>query len=139
MNSNLEKLLFLEMTWKQFGKLNESEYYKTINELNEEESKLSVKLRNELHKIYNYVNVRFADRINVDSIHEYNELVSPVSDIILKISSDFNLTLKGEISQEFKNAMLKILGKDYLDEFLKCKYINKSYNLIILVLIFVLY
>lgn len=119
MNSNLEKLLFLEMTWKQFGKLNESEYYKTINELNEEESKLSVKLRNELHKIYNYVNVRFADRINVDSIHEYNELVSPVSDIILKISSDFNLTLKGEISQEFKNAMLKILGKDYLDEFLK--------------------
>jgi hypothetical protein len=119
MNSNLEKLLFLEMTWKQFGKLNESEYYKTINELNEEESKLSVKLRNELHEIYNYVNVRFADRINVDSIHEYNELVSPVSDIILKISSDFNLTLKGEISQEFKNAMLKILGKDYLDEFLK--------------------
>ena len=119
MNSNLEKLLFFEMTWKQFGKLNESEYYKTINELNEEESKLSVKLRNELHKIYNYVNVRFADRINVDSIHEYNELVSPVSDIILKISSDFNLTLKGEISQEFKNAMLKILGKDYLDEFLK--------------------
>lgn len=119
MNSNLEKLLFLEMTWKQFGKLNESEYYKTINELNEEESKLSVKLRNELHEIYNYVNVRFADRINVDSIHEYNELVSPVSDIILKVSSDFNLTLKGEISQEFKNAMLKILGKDYLDEFLK--------------------
>lgn len=119
MNSNLEKLLFLEMTWKQFGKLNESEYYKTINELNEEESKLSVKLRNELHEIYNYVNVRFADRINVDSIQEYNELVSPVSDIILKVSSDFNLTLKGEISQEFKNAMLKILGKDYLDEFLK--------------------
>ena len=119
MNSNLEKLLFLEMTWKQFGKLNESEYYKTINELNEEELKLSVKLRNELHEIYNYVNVRFADRINVDSIQEYNELVSPVSDIILKVSSDFNLTLKGQISQEFKNAMLKILGKDYLDNFLK--------------------
>ena len=119
MNNNLEKLLFLEMTWKQFGKLNESEYYKTIKELNEEESKLSVKLSNELHEIYNHINVRFADRINVDSIHEYNELVSPVSEIILKVSSDFNLTLKGEISQEFKSAMLKIFGKDYLDEFLK--------------------
>ncbi|MFY8066533.1 MAG: hypothetical protein ACOVMS_00250 [Flavobacterium sp.] len=119
MNNNLEKLLFLEITWKQFGKLNESEYYKTIKELNEEESKLSVKLRNELHEIYNHINVRFADRINVDSIHQYDEFVSPVSEIILKVSSDFNLTLKGEISQEFKNAMLKIFGKDYLDEFLK--------------------
>jgi hypothetical protein len=115
MNSNLEKLLFLEMTWKQFGKLDKSEYYKTFNELNEEESKLSVKLLNELHEIYNYVNVRFADRINVDSIHE---LVSPVSDIILKVSSDFNLTLKGEISQEFKNAMLKVFGKQKLNDFL---------------------
>ncbi|TAF11512.1 MAG: hypothetical protein EAZ75_00710 [Flavobacteriia bacterium] len=119
MNNNLEKLLFLEITWKQFGKLNESEYYKTIKELNEEESKLSVKLRNELHEICNHINVRFADRINVDSIHQYDEFVSPVSEIILKVSSDFNLTLKGEISQEFKNAMLKIFGKDYLDEFLK--------------------
>ena len=119
MNNNLEKLLFLEITWKQFGKLNESEYYKTIKELNEEESKLSVKLRNELHEIYNHINVRFADRINVDSIHQYDEFVSPVSEIILKVASDFNLTLKGEISQEFKNAMLKIFGKDYLDEFLK--------------------
>ncbi len=118
MNSNLEKLLFLEMIWKQFGKLNESEYYKTINELNEEELKLSVKLRNELHEIYNYVNVGFADRINVNSIYEYNELVFPVSDIILKVSSDFNLTLKGEISQEFKNAMLKIFGKQKLNDFL---------------------
>ena len=119
MNNNLEKLLFLEMTWKQFGKLNESEYYKTIKELNEEESKLAGKLRNELHEIYNHINVRFANRINVDSIHQYDEFVSPVSEIILKVSSDFNLTLKGEISQEFKNAMLKILGKDYLDDFLK--------------------
>jgi hypothetical protein len=118
MNNNLEKLLFLEMTRKQFGELNESEYYKTINELNEEESKLSVKLLNELHEIYNYVNVRFADRINVNSINEYNELVFPVSDIILKVSSDFNLTLKGEISQEFKNAMLKIFGKQKLNDFL---------------------
>jgi len=119
MNNNLEKLLFLEMTWKQFGKLNESEYYETIKRLNDEESKQSVKLRNELHEIYNHVNLRFSDRINVNSIYEYNELVSPVSDIILKVSSDFNLTLKGEISQEFKNAMLKKFGKDYLDEFLK--------------------
>lgn len=118
MKNNLEKLLFLEMTHKQFGNFDENEYNKTINELNEEESKLSVKLRNELHEIYNHINVRFADRINVDSIHEYNELVSPVSEIILKVSSDFNLTLKGEISQEFKNAMLKIFGKQKLNDFL---------------------
>lgn len=118
MKNNLEKLLFLEMTHKQFGNFDENEYNKTIKELNEDELKLSVKLLKELHEIYNYVNVRFIDRINVNSIHEYNVLISPVSEVILKVSSDFNLTLKGEISQEFKNAMVKVFGKQKLNDFL---------------------
>lgn len=119
MQNILEKLLFLEMTWKQFGKLNESEYYKTIKLLSEEELSLSIKLRNELHNIYNHINVNYTDRVNVDSILEYHELVSPVSEIILKVSLDFGLTLKGEVSEEFKKAILDILGKDYLDDFMK--------------------
>jgi hypothetical protein len=119
MQNNLEKFLFLEMTWKQFGKLNESEYYKTIKLLNKEEEELSIKLSAELHKIYNYVNVNFTDKTNVDSVDEYNETVSPVSQVILKVSSDFGLTLKGEVSEEFKKAVLNKLGKDYLDDFLK--------------------
>lgn len=119
MQNNLEKFLFLEMTWKQFGKRNESEYYKTVQLLNEEEVELSTKLSSELHDIYNRVNVTFSDRINVDSILDYNENVAPVSDIILKVSSDFGLTLKGEVSDEFKKAIKTILGQDYLDDFLK--------------------
>jgi hypothetical protein len=119
MQNNLEKFLFLEMTWKQFGKRNESEYYKTVQLLNEEEEELSIKLSSELHDVYNRVNVTFSDRINVNSILEYNENVAPVSDIILKVSSDFGLTLKGEVSDEFKKAIRNILGQDYLDDFLK--------------------
>ncbi|WP_298138589.1 hypothetical protein [Flavobacterium sp.] len=119
MQNNLEKLLFLEMTWKQFGKLNESEYYKTIKLLSEEELNLSIILLDELHNIYNYINVNYTDRVNADSILEYHELISPVSEIILKVSLDFGLTLKGEMSEEFKKAILDILGKDYLDDFMK--------------------
>jgi hypothetical protein len=118
MQNNLEKFLFLQMTWKQFGKLNEREYYKTIELLNEEEKEISIKLGDELHKIYNYLNFNFTDRPNVNSIQEYDEIVSPVSEKILKVSSDFGLTLKGEVSENLKRAILNILGKDYLDEFL---------------------
>lgn len=119
MKSNLEKFLFLEMTWKQFGKIDQREYYKTIELLSKEEEEMSINLSSEVHKIYTRVNVNFIDRINVHSIQEYNDNVAPVSEIILKVSSDFGITLKGEISDEFKKAIQNILGQDYLDDFLK--------------------
>lgn len=107
------------MTWKQFGKIDQREYYKTIELLSKEEEEMSINLSSEVHKIYTRVNVNFTDRINVHSIQEYNDNVAPVSEIILKVSSDFGITLKGEISDEFKKAIQNILGQDYLDDFLK--------------------
>jgi hypothetical protein len=118
MNS-LEKFIFLQLTWKQFGNMNQSEYYKNVAELSEKEEELSVKIGSEIHRIYNYINSNFAEKPIVNSIQEYDEIVSPVSEIILKVSSDFGLTLKGEVSEEFKKGILNILGKDYLDDFLK--------------------
>jgi len=116
--NNFEKFIFLELTWKQFAKLDSSDYYKTIASLSKQEEELSIKMSNEIHEIYNYLNSNFEGRKKVDSIFEYNEQVSPVSDLILKVASDFELTLKGEISEEFKKAIFDILGKEYLDRFL---------------------
>ena len=99
--------------------MNQSEYYKNVAELSEKEEELSVKIGSEIHRIYNYINSNFAEKPIVNSIQEYDEIVSPVSEIILKVSSDFGLTLKGEVSEEFKKGILNILGKDYLDDFLK--------------------
>lgn len=116
--NNLEKFVFIEMTWKQFGKLDSREYYKTLDLLTEEEESLSIKISSELHEIYNYINSNFSKKEIVHSIKEYNEKISPVSEIILKVSSDFGISLKGEISEVFKNTILKTLGKDFLNDFL---------------------
>lgn len=117
MNS-LEKFIFLQLTWKQFGYMNQSEYYKNVAELSEKEEELSVEIGSEIHRIYNYINSNFAEKPIVHSIQEYNEIVSPVSEIILKVSSDFELTLKSEISEKFKSEVRKKLGNDFLDDFL---------------------
>ncbi len=121
--NRLEKFVFLQLTWKQFAKMDESEYYKNLSELSKEEDVLSVEIGSEIHRIYSYINSNIEGRKKVNSIEEYNNEVSPVSDIIIKTSLDFGLTLKGEVSEEFKKAVLNILGRDYLDDFL-----NKTNN-----------
>ena len=79
---------------------------------------MSIKIGNEIHQIYNFINSKSEGRKNVNSIIEFHEEISPVSNVILKVSEDFGLTLKGEVSDEFKKAVLKIFGKSYLDDFL---------------------
>ena len=116
--NNLEKIIFLRITWRQFGKLNEKEYYDTYSLLSQEEKHLIGKLDSEIHDIYNYINTNFKEKIIVDSIQEYNDKIKSVSEIILNVSNDFNLSLKTEITEEFKSIIIKRFGKDFLDNFL---------------------
>ena len=84
---NLEKLMFLEMTNKQFSKLPNDEYYTTFKSLTPDELKISVKLSSELHNIWNYINSEpienVLDNTNVNSIEDYHNSIAPVSDLIL--------------------------------------------------------
>ncbi|NHM04879.1 hypothetical protein [Flavobacterium celericrescens] len=114
-----EKFVFLELTWKQFARLDRSEYYSTISSLSEEEDELSIKISREIHNIYNVINSKVEGGKNVNSIIEYHQEVSSVSDVILKVSQDFDLSLKREVSDKFKKAVLNFFGKNYLENFLK--------------------
>ncbi len=116
--NNLEKIIFLRITWRQFGKLNDKEYYDTYSLLSEEEKHLMGRLDSEIHEIYSYINTNFKEKIFVDSIQEYNDKIKSVSEIILNVSNDFDLSLKPEITEELKLAIFKKFGKDYLDSFL---------------------
>ena len=120
--NNLEKIVFLEMTNKQLTKFPNKEYYATIDLLTEEEDEQFTTLGNEIHRIWNYLNTkksRKRDNFEVTSIQDYNEKINPVNDIILKVSSEFGITLKDGVSSELKSAILNILGKEFLDRFLE--------------------
>ncbi len=52
-------------------------------------------------------------RSYVNSVSDYNNLIKPVSHIILKVTNDFNITMKNEITEEFKNAIRNILGQGF--------------------------
>ena len=121
--NKLEKIVFLEMTNKQFAKLPDSEYYKAYKELTKEEKDIvDLKISKEIHEIWTWINTKQRKgihRTEINSIEEYNELISPVSEIILSVSSDYGITLKDEISDKFKNAVINIFGKDYLDDFIE--------------------
>jgi DUF4097 and DUF4098 domain-containing protein YvlB len=79
-----EKLVFLEMTNKQFGKLQNSEYLETYGNLTEKEKdQLDSKISNEIHEIWTWINSKQrkkVDKSEVNSIEDYNELISPVSE-----------------------------------------------------------
>ena len=116
--NNIEKLVFLEMTNKQFTKFPNSEYLNTYKNLSETKRTEFHILSEEVHQIWNKINsTNFEDIENysINSIEEFNERIRPVSDIILKISSDFDLTLKNEISEKFKERVIKLFGKDFFD------------------------
>ena len=120
--NTFEKIVFLEMTNKQFAKLPNSEYFETYKILTEEEKDIiDLKISKEIHEIWTWINTKQRKEIykaEINSIEEYNELITPVNKTILSVSSEFGITLKNEITDKFKNAVKNKLGKDYLDSFM---------------------
>ena len=53
----------------------------------------------------------------VNSIFEYAEKIRPVDNKILTICTDFNITLKQELTEEFKSFAKQILGDDCFNWF----------------------
>lgn len=115
--NQLEKLIFLEVTNKQINKLPNSSYFEAYRELNQSERKVFAEYVREIHEIWNFINskpvLNALDNEGVNTIFDYNEFVSPVSNQILQVCTDFELTLKNEISSEFKQNIIKILGIEF--------------------------
>jgi hypothetical protein len=114
----LDKLIFFEITNKQFTKLPNSDYYKTIALLSGAEEVEFYKLAEEIHEIWNNLNTPKNLVVNYKvygSFDEYKDEVK-VSSRISKIMNDFNLDLKEQMSDELKKSIIAILGKDFFDE-----------------------
>tara|TARA_R110001606_G_scaffold95478_1_gene211263 strand:+ start:61 stop:474 length:414 start_codon:yes stop_codon:yes gene_type:complete len=127
-NNAFEKMIFLEMKYKQLWTIPKNEedfkdYWKVYKSLSMEEKDLiNTKLFHEIHKIWNYINSKNIDgtrRHQINSILEYHNNVEKVSEIILKISKEYNITLKYKMPEKLKNAIKYGLGKNRLDHFLK--------------------
>ncbi|MDD2819956.1 MAG: hypothetical protein PHW29_01710 [Flavobacterium sp.] len=115
---NLNKLIFLEITNKQFTKFPDSDYYKTLELLSETDKEEFYKLADEIHEIWNNLNTpkNFAVNYKVcNSFEEYRDQIQ-VSSKISKIINDFNLDLKDEMSDEVKKSIIALLGKDFFDQ-----------------------
>jgi hypothetical protein len=84
---------------------------------------LNTKIYPEICNIYNYINSKkykdgsSSHRIN--SFEEYHNNIEKVSDIILKTSVDFDITLKNKMSDNTKIAIKSMFGQDYLNYMLK--------------------
>lgn len=114
----LEKFVFLELTNKQFGKYPNSEYLGIYKNLTEKEKKEYGLIFREIHDVWNRINgqkIEGFENSKVNSIQEYHENISPLSDIIIQVSSDFGITLKNEISDKLKKSIIKIFGEDYFN------------------------
>lgn len=114
----LEKLLFLEITNRQFTKFHNKDFFDTYKELNDSEKNKLSELTREIHSIWNAINgpeVLNASKkyTSFEDFHSEN----PVSPEIVKVIRDFELTLKSEIPEELKNAIIKFLGQDYFNEY----------------------
>jgi hypothetical protein len=77
---NLEKLLFLDITCKQFGKLDTSnpDFISTWSSLNEAEKNEYTQLAKEIHEIWSFINMPLIIDLGskrVNSVWEYNEFV----------------------------------------------------------------
>ena len=115
---NLDKLIFLEITNKQFTKFENSDYYKTLELLPEIEKEEFYKLTEEIHEIWNNLNTPKNFPINYkvyNSFDEYSGEIE-VSPRISKIMNDFNLNLKDEMSDELRKSIISLFGKDFFDE-----------------------
>ena len=117
----IEKILFIDLTCHQLGvaDTNHPDFITTWEKLSEVEKNQYVNLTNQIHQIWNYVNM--SKMINLDkrvnSVFEYDEFIQPVDERILTVCRDFGITLKEELTDEFKATAKKIFGKDYFDWF----------------------
>ena len=114
---HLDKLIFLEITNKQFTKFPDSDYYKTIEFLSEAEKDEFYKLADEIHSIWNNLNTPPNLTMNkvYNTFDEYRSEIK-VSSKIIKVMNDFNLDLKDKMSDEVKKSIIALLGKDFFDK-----------------------
>lgn len=119
--NNFEKIVLMEMCNKQFTKFPNKEYYDTLEKLSESEKIKFHNLSNEIHDIWNKINGVSPDgsHLNVNSMEEYDEKINPISKIILQVSKDFEITLKDEPSEKYRETIIRLFGKGYLDELLE--------------------
>ena len=118
MDNNLDKLIFLEITNKQFTKSENPNYYKTLELLTEIEKEEFYKLTEEIHEIWNNLNTPKNFPINYKvygSFDEYSDEIE-VSSRISKIMKDYNLNLKDQMSDELRKSIISLLGKDFFDQ-----------------------
>lgn len=119
---NLEKLLFLDITSRQFGNLDTGNFdfisiWESMNEAKKVEYTL---LSKEIHEIWSFINMPIIVELGskrVNSVWKYNECVHPVNQKILSICNDFSLSFKEELSIEYVIAAKKVLGDDYFTWF----------------------
>lgn len=123
MSRKLKKIIFLDITNKMGGKFIDTKFNNIFNELSEKEQNQYYKYSREIHKIWgfiNSINTPKIDNSNVNSVFDYNDLVTPVSNIIIELCDDFNLTLRDEVNPKLKELIINIFGIDYYNEhFLK--------------------
>jgi hypothetical protein len=119
MTKLLEKILFIDLTCHQIGKptTEHPEFIPLWESLSKQEKDEYVKLSADIHEIWTYVNLPkpiVAELKQVNSIFEYHQQIKPVSEHLLTICKDFEITLKEELTAEFLEAAKRIMGKDYL-------------------------
>ena len=115
--SNLEKIVFLDMTNKVIPTLPNSDYFKTYSSLTEEEKEYHGRLSRQIHRIWTEINTPSISGLRekiANSIEEYDKLVEKVDYVIMNCSQDFGLTLKKQqMDEKAKAAIIKLLGIDF--------------------------
>lgn len=117
--NNLEKLLFLEFTNKQYSKFPNKEYFDVYNILSEIEKSEFTMLARELHEIWNYINSpslkNVIDNSDFKSIKDYSNKFGNVNEKILQIADDFDISLETKMDEKFKNKIISLFGKEYFE------------------------
>ena len=113
--NHLEKILFIDLTCHQLGipDTNHPEFISAWGNLSEHDKAQYTNLTNEIHEIWTYINMPLIVDIEkrVNSVFEYNEFIHSVDERILTVCSDFGISLKEELTDEFKATAKRILGK----------------------------